>query len=81
MNIQLIQGVFNAKDASEIIAQMIQVKIKYHESKISQDSNEEDMKFREIKIKKLQKDLFEIRDFIQRNGGKINIHSEIHVSG
>ncbi|KAA9036326.1 hypothetical protein FW778_19010 [Ginsengibacter hankyongi] len=80
MNIQLIQGNFNSKDALEIISQMMHVKIKYHESKISNNSNEEDIKFREAKIKRLQKDLFDIRDFIQNSGEKINIQSEIHLS-
>lgn len=80
MNIQLIQGNFNAKDAVAIITQMIHVKIKYHESKISNNINEEDIKFRETKIKQLQKDLHEIRNFIDTCGGKINIQSEIHLS-
>lgn len=80
MNIQLIQGNFNAKDALEIISQMMHVKIKYHESKISNNSNEEDIKFREAKIKRLQKDLFDIREFIHNSGEKINIQSEIHLS-
>lgn len=80
MNIQLIQGNFNAKDALAIITQMIQVKIKFHEGKISNNNNEEDIKFREAKIKKLQKDLFEIRNFIDDSGVNINIQSEIHLS-
>ena len=80
MNIQLIQGNFNAKDALAIITQMIHVKIKYNESKISSNNNEEDIKFREAKIKRLQKDLFDIRNFILDSGGKINIQSEIQLS-
>lgn len=80
MNIQLIQGNFNAKDALEIINQMIDVKIKYHVSKISHNSNEEDVKVREVKIKRLQKDLTDIRNYIENGGGKINIQSEIYLS-
>ena len=80
MNIQLIQGNFTAKDALEIITRMIHVKIKYHESKIGYNINEEDIKFREAKIKRLQKDLFEISDFINKNGGKINLESQIQLS-
>ncbi len=80
MNIQLIQGNFSPKDALEIITQMMQIKIKYHESKISSNNNEEDIKFREAKIKRLQKDLFDIRNFIEDSGGEINIKSEIHIS-
>lgn len=80
MNIQLILGQFNAKDAIDIITQMIHVKVKYHENKISNTSNEEDIKFCETKIKRLQKDLFEIRKFVEQSGAKINIQSEIHLS-
>jgi hypothetical protein len=80
MNIQLIQGNFDAKDALAIITQMIDVKIKYHESKISNNNNEEDIKFREAKIIRLQKDLSDIRIFIEDSGGKINIQSKIHLS-
>lgn len=80
MNIQLIQGNFSAKDTLEIITKMIHVKIKFHENKISSNSNEEDMKIRETKIKQLQKDLYDIRDFIEKSGGKINIHGELHLS-
>ena len=79
MNIQLIQGNFTAKDALEIITQMIHIKIKFHETKISHNSNEEDIKNREAKIKRLQKDLYDIRNFIGKCGGKINIQSEIHL--
>ena len=61
MNIKLIQGEFSANDAIELIAQMIQVKIKYHENKINNRSNEEDIKSFEVKIKQLQKELFELR--------------------
>ena len=80
MNIQLIQGNFSAMDALEIITQMIHIKIKFHENKISHNSNEEDIKGRETKIKRLQKDLYEIRNYIEHSGGKINIQSDIHLS-
>ncbi len=80
MNIQLIQGEFNTKDAIHIITQIIHVKVKYHENQIGSTSSEEDIKFRETKIKRLQKDLFEIRAFAEQCGTKINIQSEIHLS-
>ena len=44
MNIQLIKGEFSSNDAIELIAQMIHIKIKYHENKINNLSNEEDLK-------------------------------------
>ena len=80
MDIQLIQGNFSAKDALKIITQMVHIKIRYHESKISCNSNEEDIKYREKKIKKLQSDLSDIKKFIDENGEKINIQSSIYLS-
>ena len=77
MNIQLIQGQFSTKDAIDIITQMVHIKIKFQENKILHSGNEEDIKMRETRIKKLQKELFEARKFIEQNGAKINIQSEI----
>ena len=79
MDIQLIQGKFSAKDALEILTQMIHVKIKYHENKIQQSSNEEDLKMREMKIKRLQKDLFEAKNHIDQLGNII-LDSKISIA-
>ncbi len=79
MNIQLIQGNFSAKDALEIITQMIHVKIKFHESKISHNSNEEDIKIRETKIKRLQKDLYDCRKYMEQKGKTISVQSTIEI--
>ena len=80
MNIQLIKGQFDPEDAIGIITQMIHVKIKYHENKINRDSSEEDIKFRENKIKRLQKDLFDIKRAIDSNGTKVAIESTIEIN-
>ena len=79
MKIQLIEGYFNAKDAIEIITQMIHVKIKFHENKINAESNEEDVKMREKKIHQLQKNLFEVRKVIELKGQGINLNAELLV--
>ena len=79
MNLQLIQGQFIPNDALEVITKMIHIKIKYHENKISDLSNEEDIKNREAKIKRLQKELFEVRDEILAKKGKINIEATINI--
>lgn len=65
MNIPLIQGQFSAKDATDLITQLIHVKIKFHEGKINHASSEEDIKMREQRIKQLQKDLYEARLFLE----------------
>ena len=62
-----MQGEFSGNDAIELIGQMIQVKIKYHENKINNRSNEEDIKSFEVKIKQLQNELFELRQNYNSN--------------
>lgn len=79
MNVQLIQGQFSAKDALDILTQMVHVKVKYHEHKINGTSSEEDIKRREAKIKSLQKDLFEARKNMLANGKQINIEAVIRI--
>ncbi len=80
MKIQLIEGHFSTKDAIEIITQMIHVKIRFHENKIDNSNNEEDVKMREKKIKLLQKNLFEFRKEMEAMKGKeVSLNSEIEV--
>jgi hypothetical protein len=79
MNIQLIQGEFESKDALELIVQMVHIKIKYHENKIQSDSNEEDIKTRERKIIRLQQELFEVRKALQSNTNSVKLESIINI--
>ena len=79
MEIQLMLGRFSGKEAIELISQMIQVKIKFHEGKISSVSNEEDIKRREARIKELQHDLAEIRKYVQKQGETVNIDAKILI--
>ena len=78
MDLQLIQGQFSGDDALTIITQMIHVKIKHHESKINADSSEEDIKYRETKIKRLQQDLYEIRTKLSL-GEPVSLQSIIEI--
>ena len=80
MTIQLIQGQFTPSEAIEIITQMINVKIKYHENKIAANSKEEDIKRRETKIKQLQKELFEARQEIFSKKQTLSIDATIKVT-
>lgn len=80
MNIQLIHGHFSTKEAIDIITEMIHINIKFHESKISVNNNEEDIKMREGRIKQLQKDLYEARKYIEQKEKAINIKAEIEIS-
>ena len=79
MKIHLMKGQFSSKDALDIITKMINIKIKFQEEKIESSHNEEDIKMRETRIKILQKELYESRKFIESNGDKISLESEINL--
>ena len=61
MKLELLQGQYSSNDIIDIVSKIIQVKINYHEQKISNSDNEEDIEQREKKIKGLQEKLQEIR--------------------
>jgi hypothetical protein len=75
---KLIQGKFSANDAIDIITQMVQVKIKFHESKITNTSNEEDSKLEEKRIKELQNELQNLRSNILSKGELVELSSVIN---
>lgn len=79
MQVSLINGQFTATEAINIITQMIQVKIRFHEDKIQPGSSQEDIKMREKKIKFLQHELAGLREYIRNNPEKINLKAEIQV--
>lgn len=79
MKIQLIEGEFTSVDSLDLITQMIHIKIKYHERLIKSDSAEEDIKNRERKIKRLQKELFELRHHILSKKGNCKIDASINI--
>lgn len=77
MQIQLIEGDFSKADTLELVSQMIQVKIRYHEKSIQKNSSEEDIKYRESKIKFLQDELLHLREEISRSGNHVHMHATI----
>lgn len=79
MKFQLIQGNFESKDALEILTKMVQVKIKFHEEKIDNSLQVEDIKMREKKIRKLQNDLSEVRSLLMKKGGTSSLSGEIEI--
>ncbi len=79
MNIQLIQGAFSSGDAIALITQMIQIKIKYHEDKINIHTNEEDIKFREAKIKHLQNELHALNKAFHSKSINVAVEAIINI--
>jgi len=77
--IPLLQGSFEKEDAVRILTQMVDVKIRYHEDKIRETDNEEDIKMRETRIRQLQKDLHDIRSHILSTAGRVELKSHIQL--
>ena len=75
--VHLLKGTFDKEDAINLITKMIDAKIKYHEEKIFKTDNEEDIKMRKKRIRQLQKELYEVRVFIEKQGKKIELNADI----
>lgn len=79
MKVKLFNGSFSRKESLELITKMIHVKVKFHEEKIASAQTEEDVKMRENRIKQLQKELYEVRNYIDTGKGNINLSGEINL--
>ena len=80
MNIQLIKGSFTRQDALELLTQLAEVKIKFHENKIMKGHDEEDVKMREKRIKELQQDLDRVKALLTGNDQNWILESEISIA-
>jgi hypothetical protein len=78
MDIQLLKGNFSQSDALDILTQLVHVKIKFHESKIEKSDNEEDIKMRENRIKKLLQDFYEAKQLILKQD-RCDLNAEINI--
>lgn len=75
--LKLIDGQFENQDALEILTHMVHIKIRFHEGKIQTCSNEEDIKMRENRIRELQRNLFELREYILQQGGSVHLEDSL----
>lgn len=78
--LQLIQGSFEKEDALDLITELVQVKIRYHENKIGRSENEEDIERREGRIRQLQMDLAKLREEFNQQNNRIAIQSNIEIA-
>jgi hypothetical protein len=80
MKLQLVHGQFSSREAIDLLTQLVQVKIKFQESKINDSHQEEDIKMRENRIKQLQRQLQESRTYIEEQGENISIECELLIN-
>ena len=79
IKVNLANGVFYSGDAASIIRGMIEVKVKFHEDKISRLSNLEEIKMREQRIKELQRLQSKIQDWLKAHGEQTSLELTLSV--
>ena len=79
IQMKLADGIFYSGDAASIIRGMIDVKVKFHEDKISRRSNMEEIKMREQRIKELQRIQSKIQDWLKAHGEQTNLELTLSV--
>jgi hypothetical protein len=79
LKLALLSGTFTRDEALELLTQLIAVKVRFHEAKIKTSSNEEDIKMREKRISRLQRDLFEYR-LALKDLNKVNLRADIAIN-
>lgn len=80
MELQLIQGQFTSQETVALLREMVDVKIKFHERKIATAASEEDIKFREKRIKDLQAEWQQIQVQIQQNEIPVSFKAAVNVT-
>lgn len=79
IKVKLIDGAFTPADATSILRSMFEVKVKFHEEKISRLSNMEEIKMRENRIKELQRILSNIQEWLKTHGDQANLELTLSV--
>jgi hypothetical protein len=79
IKVNLANGVFYSGDAASIIRGMIEVKVKFHEDKISRLSNLEEIEMREQRIKELQRMQSKIQDWLKAHGEQASLELTLSV--
>lgn len=80
MKVHLLKGSFSPLEIERIVTELIQVKIKFHESKIKDNDDEETIKMRENRIIKLQNELVAVRKYLASASSNITAEAEINLS-
>ena len=81
MNLQLIKGSFSRNEALELVTALIDIKIKFHEKKLNNTSNQNTPSklYHSKRIKELQKDLYEATTHLKQKKTSIKIDGKIQI--
>lgn len=76
---ELINGSFSKEDALELVTGIITLKINHHEKMIHRTANEEDIKMRENRIRKLQADLAAFREELSQKEEPVSLAASLLI--
>lgn len=80
MTIDFLQGTYDSKEATELLAQLFLVKIRFHERRIHSGLSEEDIKMRERCIARMQGDFDQIRRFLGTSSGSVTLEGSLNLN-
>lgn len=80
MKIALLKGHFSPQETIDMLSQMLNIKIAFHENKISHSDQEEDIKMREKRIRELQNELTELKVFVKNNDCAYELNAEVTIT-
>lgn len=80
MELKLISGSFDKNDAIELISQLINVKMRFHENKINMTQSMDDIKAREKRIIQLQNEMRGCIEALKNIDGKVSMMSQIKIT-
>jgi hypothetical protein len=79
MEFPLITGSFTPTEAIDLLSRLADVKIRFHEDKISKAASEEDISMREARIKVLQDHLAEAKAAILAESSLVTINCMVRL--
>lgn len=79
MDLQILKGNYSTVETISLLEKLVSAKINFIEQKIANDSNEEDIKMRESRIKELQKNFSSIKQHLLSKAGFCSVQSTIQV--
>lgn len=77
MHFKLINGIYTREEAYEILSRMIEVKLSFHESKLAELTDEEDIKARQKRIETLRNDLEELATKFNMSDEMVSISATV----
>lgn len=79
MELKLIHGEYTPNEALTLVTNLVEVKVKFLENQINQQTDEADIKVRETKIKRLQAELHEYRSFVMGSSKAVNVEAIVSL--